>query len=112
MLPISDLLVSKDSIYPGDERSEGKSTRRDPDAALPIATVRTINSPRPIPHGDRPDDHDFTRLEAEPRSAAEKIGDATGMLDRQVKTDLDKFKEFIESRGGQPTGAWRGEVNR
>jgi len=52
------------------------------------------------------------QLEAEPRSASEKIGGATGMLDRQVKVDLDKFKEFIESRGGQPTGAWRGEVNR
>ena len=52
------------------------------------------------------------QLEAEPQSASEKVGDAIGMLDRQVKTDLDKFKEFIESRGGQPTGAWRGEVNR
>ena len=52
------------------------------------------------------------RLEAEPRSATEKIGDAVGVLDRQVKKDLEKFKAFIESRGGEPTGGWRGEVNR
>jgi uncharacterized membrane protein len=52
------------------------------------------------------------QLEAEPRSMTEKVGDKAGMLDRQVKGDLEKFKEFIESRGGQPTGAWRGEINR
>ena|SRR5579864_1368355 len=50
------------------------------------------------------------RLEAEPQSMTEKIGDAVGVLDRQVKTDLDKFKHFIEGRGGEPTGAWRGEI--
>jgi uncharacterized membrane protein len=52
------------------------------------------------------------QLEAQPRSATEKVGDAVGMLDRQVKTDLEKFKQFIESRGGRETGAWRGEINR
>lgn len=51
------------------------------------------------------------RLEAEPQSMTEKVGDAVGILDRQVKKDLDKFKEFIETRGGQSTGAWRGEIN-
>jgi uncharacterized membrane protein len=50
-------------------------------------------------------------LEAEPRSATEKVGGAVGLLDRQVNSDLEKFKEFIEKRGGAPTGAWRGEVN-
>jgi uncharacterized membrane protein len=50
-------------------------------------------------------------LEAEPRTTTEKVGGAVGVLDRQVKIDLEKFKQFIEKRGGQPTGAWRGEVN-
>jgi hypothetical protein len=31
------------------------------------------------------------------------------MLDRRVKGDLERFKEFIEGRGKE-TGAWRGEV--
>ena len=50
------------------------------------------------------------KLEADPESITEKVGDAIGVLDRQVKMDLERFKEFIESRGGEPTGAWRGEI--
>ncbi len=50
------------------------------------------------------------QLDAQPQSVTEKVGDALGALDRQVKTDLEKFKRYIEERGGQETGAWRGEV--
>ena len=50
------------------------------------------------------------QLEAEPQSLTEKAGDALGMLDRRVKGDLERFRKFIENRGGQPTGAWRGQV--
>jgi hypothetical protein len=32
-----------------------------------------------------------------------------GVLDARVAGDLERFKEFIESRGA-PTGAWRGTV--
>jgi len=32
-----------------------------------------------------------------------------GMVDRRVQGDLDRFKEFIESRD-MSTGAWRGDV--
>jgi uncharacterized membrane protein len=39
----------------------------------------------------------------------ESIGDALGFIDRRVKGDLERFKDFIEKRGA-PTGAWRGEV--
>ncbi len=41
----------------------------------------------------------------------ESIGEALGFVDRRVKGDLERFKEFIEGRG-QPTGAWRGEVEQ
>jgi len=51
------------------------------------------------------------QLEAEPSGIVEKVGDALGMLDRQVDKDLERFREFIESRG-QETGGWRGEVPR
>jgi hypothetical protein len=30
---------------------------------------------------------------------------------RRVKGDLERFKEFIETRGAE-TGAWRGEVSQ
>ena len=49
-------------------------------------------------------------LEADPEGPLESIGDALGLLERRVKGDLERFKEFIEGRG-VPTGAWRGEVH-
>ncbi len=50
------------------------------------------------------------RLDFEPEGMVEKAGDALNVVDRRVAGDLDRFKEFIESRGTE-TGAWRGEVN-
>ena len=46
----------------------------------------------------------------EPRDAAEKVGDALGVLERRVSGDLGRFKDFIEKRQ-VPTGAWRGEIH-
>jgi len=51
------------------------------------------------------------QMESQPEGVVEKVGDALGMLDRQVKSDLERFRSFVESRG-QETGAWRGQVNR
>jgi hypothetical protein len=30
---------------------------------------------------------------------------------RRVKGDMDRFKDFLEARGGNETGGWRGKVN-
>jgi uncharacterized membrane protein len=49
------------------------------------------------------------QLDAEPEGVVENVGTALGFLERRVKGDLERFKEFIESRGAE-TGAWRGEV--
>jgi uncharacterized membrane protein len=49
------------------------------------------------------------QLDVDPEGPVENIGDALGVVKRQVHEDLKRFKEFIESRG-QETGAWRGEV--
>jgi uncharacterized membrane protein len=51
------------------------------------------------------------QLEVEPDSALEKAGDALGVTKHQVAGDMERFKEFIESRGAE-TGAWRGEIDR
>ncbi len=51
------------------------------------------------------------QLDAEGDSLKEKVGDALGLLERRVKGDLGRFKEFIESRGAE-TGSWRGEVEQ
>ena len=49
------------------------------------------------------------RLEFEPEGFVESAGDALNIVERRVAGDLDRFKEFIESRRA-PTGGWRGEV--
>jgi len=45
----------------------------------------------------------------EPEGLVEDVCHALGMFSRRVEGDLERFKEFIESRGRE-TGAWRGEV--
>ena len=49
------------------------------------------------------------QMDVEPEGVVENVGTALGFLDRRVKGDLERFKEYIESRGTE-TGAWRGEV--
>jgi uncharacterized membrane protein len=51
------------------------------------------------------------QLEVDAEGVAENVADKTGLLDRKVKGDMKRFKEFIESRGAE-TGAWRGDVQR
>jgi uncharacterized membrane protein len=53
----------------------------------------------------------MVQLDFVPEGIKEKLGDALGAPDRRVKGDLERFKELIESRGGE-SGAWRGEVPR
>jgi uncharacterized membrane protein len=48
-------------------------------------------------------------LDVEPQGAVQKVGDAMGALQTQVRQDLDRFKQLIENRG-QASGEWRGEV--
>jgi uncharacterized membrane protein len=48
-------------------------------------------------------------LEYEPEGPLEKVGDALGVLDRQVQGSLERFKKFIEARRTE-TGAWRGTI--
>jgi uncharacterized membrane protein len=53
------------------------------------------------------------QLDWQPEGATEKVGSAVGADDRQVKSDLKRFKSFVEWRGtGNESGAWRGNVDR
>ncbi len=49
------------------------------------------------------------QLEYAPQGVAENVGDALGVVSLRVQGDLERFKEFIETRGRE-TGAWRGQV--
>ena len=53
----------------------------------------------------------MVQLDFEPDGLVEKVGSAVGADERRVKSDLERFKEFVESRGVE-TGAWRGEVRQ
>src|SRR5205085_12568283 len=48
----------------------------------------------------------MVQMDFEPDGLKEKIGDTIGAPDRRVKGDLGRFKEMIESAGGE-TGSWR-----
>ncbi|GGL96576.1 SRPBCC family protein [Nakamurella endophytica] len=51
------------------------------------------------------------QIDWKPEGLLETVGSVVGVDDHQVKADLKRFKEFIESRGGE-TGQWRGDVPR
>ncbi|MCZ2804602.1 SRPBCC family protein [Modestobacter sp. VKM Ac-2983] len=48
-------------------------------------------------------------LEYEPEGLVEQAGDKLGIVSRQVKSDLQKFKSLIEDEG-YASGAWRGSI--
>ena len=48
-------------------------------------------------------------LEYEPEGFVEKVGDKLNVVENRAEGDLEKFKEFIESKGSE-TVAWRGDV--
>ena len=50
------------------------------------------------------------RIDADPQGPIETLGANLGFLEAAVKSDLEHFKQFIESRG-TPTGAWQGEIH-
>ena len=50
------------------------------------------------------------QLDVEPEGLVEKAGDALGVVERRVKGDLERYRDFVEHRG-QATGGWRGSVD-
>lgn len=49
-------------------------------------------------------------LEYDPKGIVENVGDKLGIVERTAEGDLERFKKFIEERGGHETGGWRGEI--
>ncbi len=50
------------------------------------------------------------QMDWDPETFVEKVGSALGADGRQVKSDLRRFKDFIEGRGSE-TGSWRGDIS-
>jgi uncharacterized membrane protein len=51
------------------------------------------------------------QVDYEPEGLVENLGDMLGVVSARVRSNLQRFKEFIESRGAE-TGAWRGTVEQ
>jgi uncharacterized membrane protein len=54
----------------------------------------------------------MVQIDFVPEGIKEKVGAAINAPDRQVKGDLERFKELVEAKGGPNEGGWRGEVPR
>ncbi len=51
------------------------------------------------------------QMDFAPEGLAEQVGDKLGVVKTRTKGDLERFKDFMESRGTE-TGAWRGDVEQ
>jgi carbon monoxide dehydrogenase subunit G len=51
----------------------------------------------------------YLTLEFEPEGLVEQVGDKLGIVQRQVTSDLERFKALVEDQG-YASGAWRGSV--
>ncbi|NRQ33011.1 SRPBCC family protein [Nonomuraea sp. NN258] len=49
------------------------------------------------------------QMEYDPEGFVETAGDWLQLVRLRIRNDMERFKQFIESRGGE-TGAWRGDV--
>ena len=50
------------------------------------------------------------KLNYDPEGVIESVGDMLGVVGRRVEGDLQRFKEFVQTRALE-TGAWRGEIH-
>ncbi|WP_326654911.1 SRPBCC family protein [Streptomyces sp. NBC_01750] len=84
-----------------------------PDERIAWRTISGDTQQMGMVHFQRLDDT-HTRVElvmdVEPTGAADKAASAVGLIDRRVKGDMRRFKEFIEQRG-EESGSWRGRVS-
>jgi len=95
------------------QREEWKAeiTEQNPDERIAWKAVDGKNNAGVVTFHRLGDDRAkiMVQLDFEPEGVMQKVGSALGSDDRQVKGDLERFKEFVEKRGAE-TGALRGEV--
>jgi uncharacterized membrane protein len=53
----------------------------------------------------------MVQIDWEPEGMVEQLGATVGADERRVQSDLERFKDLVESRGAE-SGAWRGEVEQ
>ncbi|RKR91499.1 polyketide cyclase/dehydrase/lipid transport protein [Micromonospora pisi] len=112
---ISDTMTHWKVGISGVEREfDARITEQLPDERVAWTTTNGTNQAGVVTFHRLDDRHTRVtlQLDFEPQGVTEKAADKLGMVDRRIKGDLERFKNFIESRGGVETGAWRGKVDR
>ena len=96
-----------------EKRWEAKITEQEPDKRIAWTSIEGAHNAGVVTF-HRIDDGTSRvtlQLDVDPDGPVENVGDALGLVSRQVKGDMKRFKEFIEERRHE-TGAWRGEVDQ
>jgi uncharacterized membrane protein len=99
-------------IWGKDEEWDAEITEQEPDKRISWKSVSGAPNAGTVRFEPMGPDRTRVRLVMayEPQGAAEKVGDALGILGARVQNTMEGFKEFIEGRGRE-TGGWRGEVD-
>lgn len=89
-----------------------KITEQTPDHRIAWNTVEGTSHAGVVTFHKLSDDKTKVTLQMdyEPEGLLENIGDKAGFVSRRLEGDMERFKEFIESRGAE-TGAWRGDID-
>jgi uncharacterized membrane protein len=92
---------------------EAEITEQTPDARIAWHNVSGAKNAGVVTFHRLRDDRSkiMLQMEYDPEGFVENAGDFIGVASLRVKGDLERFKEFIESRGRE-TGEWRGEVRQ
>ena len=95
------------------EQFDAEVTEQTPDSRIAWSSTEGRRNAGAVDFHPLPDGgcHIAVVMDAESDGAVEAAADATGRVARQIRSDLERFKEMIEQRG-EETGAWRGTVDR
>ena len=98
-------------VWGKDKEWEAEITEQTPDQRISWRSTEGARNAGTVRFEALGPDRTLVRLALayEPEGVIENAGDMLGAMDSQVKSSVEDFKKFIESRG-QETGGWRGEV--
>jgi uncharacterized membrane protein len=99
------------SVAGKEEQWDSEITEQIPDRRIAWRSVSGVRNAGSVDFERLSDDRTriVVRMDYDPQSFDEKIGDAMGMVRMQLRNNVKRFKELLESRGSE-TGAWRGTV--
>ena len=95
-----------------EEEWDAEITEQTPDQRIAWRSTTGATNNGAVTFRPIDDQHSMVSLELEyePTGLVETVGDKVGLVGKRVEGDLQRFKEFIESRPRE-TGAWRGEIH-